>query len=324
MFRTPVEPEKGSFPISHNTPVMLLGSCFSENIGNKLHSLKFNVDINPFGALYNPVSICNSIKRLIEMTAFTEAELFCYNESWHSFMHHSKFSSPDKNICLRQINERFNYSSEFLKKTECLIITFGTAWIFYHLQSKQVVSNCHKLPANNFERQLLSSEKIVHLFESIIKSLKNINPKLKILFTVSPVRHLKDKAEGNQLSKAKLVVAVHELCNKGYGCYFPAYEIMLDDLRDYRFYNTDMVHPSDQAIDYIFEKFANSWFNEDTQKLNTEITGITNAVNHRPMNPQAVSFKNFAGQILDKIELLEKQHPFLNFAEEKEYFENFV
>ncbi len=306
-FRTPVEPEKGSFPISHKTPLIFMGSCFSENIGSRLQSLKFNIDLNPFGILYNPVSIYNSIKRLLEDRIFTEDEIFCYNENWHSFMHHSKFSLPDKKQCLRQINERLNFSAGFLKKTECLVITFGTAWVFYHKQSGQVVSNCHKLPAENFERRLLSVETIVETYEGIIKSINSINPKLKVLFTVSPVRHLKDKAEGNQLSKAILIVAVHELCNKGYGYYFPAYEIMLDDLRDYRFYNTDMLHPSDQAIDYIFEKFAGSWFDNDTQKLNSEIAGIVAALNHRPVNPHSESFKKFVNQIFKKIESIGKK-----------------
>jgi hypothetical protein len=319
-FRTLVEPVKGNLSISHTTPVLLLGSCFVENIGNELQGLKFNIDLNPFGVLFNPASICRSIERLIEAEKFAEDELFFYDENWHSFMHHSRFSCADKKKCLQQINKRLMYSAEFLRKTHTLILTFGTAWVFNHVLTNQPVSNCHKLPSSNFNRRLLESASIVNDYENLFSSLKKLNKKLNIILTISPVRHLKDGAEENQLSKAILLVAVHELCRKGLATYFPAYEIVLDDLRDYRFYDTDMVHPSPQAIEYIFEKFSISWLSEEARKLNVQIMEIKKAAEHRPVNPDSNAFKSFTKNYLKKIITLEKQHPYLDFSNEKQYF----
>jgi hypothetical protein len=323
-FRTLVEPATGNYSVSHTTPVMLLGSCFAENIGKELQNLKFNIDVNPFGVLFNPESICKSIERLIEAREFQEDELFFHDENWHSFMHHSKFSFPDKKICLQQINNRLTNSFEFIRKARFLILTFGTSWVYYHIQSDKPVSNCHKMPSNIFSRRLLEIDAIVDSYENLFNSLKEINKNLNIILTVSPVRHLRDGAEENQLSKAVLLVAVQTLCRKGYASYFPAYEIVLDDLRDYRFYDTDMVHPSRQAIEYIFEKFSNSWLNDDTKKLNIEIRDIIKAFEHRPINEHSESAKKFAKQFLEKISKLEKHYPYLDFSEEKKHFEKFI
>ena len=320
-FRTLVEPVKGNSSISHTTPVMLIGSCFAENIGHELQNLKFNIDLNPFGVLFNPVSICKSLERLMEGNKFDEDELFFFDENWHSFMHHSRFSLPDKKKCLQQINKRLEFSVEFIKNAHALILTFGTAWVFYHALTDQPVSNCHKMSSNNFNRRLLDPGYIIKDYEKLFSSLKNLNKNLNIILTVSPVRHLKDGATENQLSKAILLMAVHELCSKGYATYFPAYEIVLDDLRDYRFYDADMVHPSDQAIEYIFEKFSNSWLSEDAKKLNVQITEIVKAAEHRPINQYSKSFKTFAKNYFNKIAILEKQHPYLDFSEEKKHFE---
>jgi len=319
-FRTTVEPAKSNFSISHEMNLMLLGSCFAENIGNRLISLKFNVDLNPFGVIYNPDSISQCIERLIDGRKFEKEEIFFYNESWHSFIHHSDYSSPDFETCLNHINKRFEYSSAFLKKTNCLIITFGTAWVFYHAQSGKVVSNCHKLPSSHFERRLLDISTIIEKYETLINSLKQINPALNIIFTVSPVRHLNDGAEGNQLSKSILIAAVHELCKKGLGFYFPAYEIMLDDLRDYRFYDVDMIHPSQFAIDYIFEKYSATCFKSDTLNLNNKIEEINKAYNHRPFNISSEAFQSFSRQMIDKIKILETDYPYFDFTEEKKHF----
>jgi hypothetical protein len=323
-FRTPVVPLKGNFPISHKTPIMLLCSCFAENIGHELENFKFNIDLNPFGVLFNPVSICKSIERLIEGKIFGEDELFFFNDNWHSFMHHSRFSFPDKRICLQQINKRLELSTEFIRSAHTLILTFGTAWVFYHELTNQPVANCHKMPSGNFNRRILDIDSVVNDYENLFSSLKKLNEKLNIILTVSPVRHLKDGAEENQLSKSILLVAVHELCRKGYATYFPAYEIVLDDLRDYRFYESDMVHPSDQAIEYIFEKFSNSWLNEDAIKLNVQIMDIKKATRHHPIFPDSKSFQTFSKNYLKKIAALEKQYSFLDFSDEKKYFEKAI
>jgi hypothetical protein len=319
-FRTEVNTVKSDFSILHETPLMLIGSCFAENIGSCLRDLKFRIDINPFGVLFNPISIGKSIERLINAKNFEEDDIFMFDDSWHSFMHHSRFSNKNKEKCLFEINQRLEEGHENLKNSEYLIITFGTSWVFENKANKQIVSNCHKLPAKNFERQLIESSTIVKIYEKIFKSLKDFNPNLKIILTLSPVRHLSDTAEGNQLSKAILIVALHELCKKGVATYFPAYEIMLDDLRDYRFYNTDMLHPSQQAVDYIFEKFGSSYFNAETGKINSEVSSILSAYNHRPVNLHSTTFKNFVGQNLEKVAKLENKYPFLDFSVEKEHF----
>ena len=316
-FRTEVEIQKQTDRISHQSEILMLGSCFTENIGLRLKELKFNVNLNPFGIIFNPTSVGNSLKRIISGNKFTERELFFFNEAWHSYMHHSNFSAVNKETCLDQINKRLQEANAHIRKTEYLILTFGTAWVFFHKANNIVVSNCHKVPASHFTQQILSVSEIAENFKSIITELKTINPNLKIIFTLSPVRHLKDGAEGNQVSKAILRLAIHELCSLNMGTYFPAYEIMLDDLRDYRFYNTDMVHPSEQATDYIFEKFASLYFSSETLKLNAEIKSIQTASKHRPFSLESTSHKTFAKNILHKIELIEKKYGHIDFCSEK-------
>jgi hypothetical protein len=323
-FRTIVNPEKADYPISHSDAILMTGSCFAENIGNKLIQLKFKVDLNPFGVLYNPVSIHRSLLRILNKELIKEDDLFLYDGIWHSFFHHSRFSSEDKEKCLHLMNSRIESSSNYLKNVRFLFITFGTAWVYNNIANGQPVSNCHKLPARNFERRILKVDEIVQDYCSLIQSIRVFNPDLKIIFTISPVRHLKERAEGNQISKSVLRLGVSELCNKGYGTYFPAYEIMLDDLRDYRFYDNDMVHPSQQAVDYIFEKFANAYFNDETKNLNKDIGEISDAFNHRPFNSFSAKFIEFAKANLEKIEKLEKENELLDFSEEKNYFSRFV
>jgi hypothetical protein len=323
-FRTTVKPLKSDFSISHTSKILMMGSCFAENIGGKLNSLKFHVDLNPFGVLFNPLSLVKCLERLVANQPLAETELFYHNERWHSFMHHSKFSSTDKRKCLAQMNDRIKFSAKFIQEADYLILTFGTSWVFYHAETKQPVSNCHKLPSRVFERKILSPHDVVSYCKGLFLKLRTINPNLKIILTVSPVRHLKDGAEANLLSKSILLVAVHELCQLGYASYFPAYEIMLDDLRDYRFYDTDMVHPSPLAVEYIFEKFGNSFFNEEKQQINKDIIPIMNASKHRPDNPDSNAHKVFVKQILEKISLLENSFPCLDFTEEKSMFQKYV
>jgi hypothetical protein len=321
-FRTIVEVPKSKFKITHQSKIMMLGSCFAENIGAKLLEIKFNIDLNPFGIIFNPISVEESLRILMENNVLTENDLFFHNEKWNSFLHHSRFSNIDKQKCLQAINQRIKNSVEFLKTADYLFLTFGTAWVYYFLESGKPVSNCHKLPANRFERRMLEIKDIVLVYKDVIEKLKKINSNLKIILTVSPVRHLKDGAEGNQLSKASLIVAVNELCKSGLTEYFPAYEIVLDDLRDYRFYNNDMVHPNELAIDYIFEKFSNSFFETPTIELNNELEKIAIALKHRPINEASEGFKNFINTTIAKINIIENTHPYINFSTEKENFKS--
>ncbi len=323
-FRTIIEPAKSLHSLTHKSGILMMGSCFTENIGEKLQNLKFQIDVNPFGALFNPISVAKGLERIFDGKPFEENELFNYNDCWHSFSHHSRFSMPNKTDCLKRINERFTYTSEKIKNTDCLILTFGTAFTFYKIEDNEPVSNCHKLPAKNFNRKLLDVESIVAVYKKLFENLKKSNSNLKIILTISPVRHLSNGAHENQISKSILLLAVNELCQLGYAEYFPAYEIVLDDLRDYRFYKPDMMHPSEEAVSYIFEKFSESYFTEETKQLNSEIESILNVCNHKPFNSKSESFKKFCQQTLEKISSLHKCSPYLDFTHEIKYLKHFV
>lgn len=304
--------------ISFNTHLLSLGSCFSENIGSKLEYYKFPININPFGILYNPESIAQSIEILIDKKEFTINDLFEENGVYNSFYHHSRLSHTDPNVCLNQINKAINEASDHLRTCKVLLITFGTAWVYELKRNNQIVSNCHKVPAKEFNRFKLSTHQIIDRYKELVGKLRSLNPELKILFTVSPVRHLKDGAAENQLSKATLIMAVHQLVKELTGAsYFPSYEIMMDDLRDYRFYNEDMIHPSPVAVDYIWEKFCKAVINEDSQKLMPEIAKINQAINHRPFNPETEAHQKFLKSTMVKMEVLEKKLK-INYSREKE------
>ena len=318
-FRTVVEPAKSENKISHGSPIMMLGSCFAENIGLKLKQFKFDIDLNPFGITFNPLSIHEGLERIVSAQLFTENEIFFHNDAWHSFMHHSQFSSQNKDACLSQINERLKYSSNYIKSAQFLILTFGTAWVFYQNNGENLVNNCHKLPNSQFKRGLLNVNEIVESYAKLFSVLKKLNPELKIVLTISPVRHLANGAEDNQVSKSILRLAANELCKAGFASYFPAYEIMLDDLRDYRFYSEDMVHPSTLAVDYIFKKFSENYFSKETVTLNSDISSIANAYGHKLINSKSEKSKAFAAKTLASIALLE-QRANLDFTVEKAYF----
>ena len=244
---------KARFSFSYEDRVVMMGSCFAENIGRKLEENKFSVDINPFGTLYNPASVAEGLRMLLRPERFTPGDLFQHEGIYHSFTHHSRFSAPSEEECLGHINSRLSESSDFLRKATRLVITLGTAFVYRLKSDGRIVSNCHKLPEKMFDRQRLSTQEIVEDWKPLLLALWEQNPALKILFTVSPIRHWKDGAHENQLSKATLLLATDAL-QKDYPdriAYFPAYEILMDELRDYRFYADDMLHPSPLAIDYI-------------------------------------------------------------------------
>ena len=244
------------FSIDYNSKLMMLGSCFAENIGSKFSYYKFDVDVNPCGIIYNPLSVANVLRLIMEGKRFEKNDLRKVGEKWVSLYHHGAFSSTDPDECLSRINGRLEKAAEELCSLDLLVITWGTAWVYKHVRENMIVSNCHKIPAQEFERSRLSVENIVEEYVELIERLREINPGLRILFTVSPIRHWKDGAHGNQLSKATLLLAIDQLREKlEYVYYFPAYEIVLDELRDYRFYADDMLHVSGFTVDYIWERF---------------------------------------------------------------------
>ena len=324
-FTTEVFIPESSSKIDYSKGVMFLGSCFSNNVGQKLSGLKFPVDINPFGVLYNPVSIANSLKFLLDKQKFFEYDLFQDQGLWNSFNHHSSFSDPDLEKVLDKINGRIESSHQFLKNAEFLVITFGTAWAFQLENSKQIVSNCHKVPASFFTRVRLSSHEIVEAYRLLIEELWALNPKLKIIFTVSPIRHWKDGAIENQVSKATLILSIDKLCRifKDRQCsYFPAYEIVMDELRDYRYYAADMLHLSEVAIDYIFEKFQSAFISQESLLFAKSIEKIHKAMEHRPFNSDSQEYVKFLETNIQEINKLAFNFPNLSFKEELEYFES--
>lgn len=322
LFRTALNPTGGE-SIDYSTRVLTLGSCFSEHMGEYLHANKFNSLINPFGIVYNPLSIGNSIERLLDKKLFNENDLFEHEGVWNSFSHHSRYSGTDKSSVLENINSKLLAGSNFLQQADVMLLTFGTAWVYEFKKSGEVVSNCHKVPAKEFRRYRLTVQKIVAYYKLIIEKLRNQNSNLKLIITVSPVRHLKDGFHENQLSKAVLLLAVEELTEVFEQVYyFPSYELMMDDLRDYRFYNDDMLHPSPLAVSYIWEKFKQAWINPAYEPVMKQIKKIEQASKHRPFQVESESHQKFLRNQLQAINKLKADYPHLDFDKEKAFFES--
>lgn len=295
----------------------MFGSCFIENIGRLLIDNKFKANLNPFGVLYNPQSISQALQLLINEHTFSADDVFEHKGIYHSFFHHSSFSHSDKEKCLEQINHRRKQASDDFRQADILFITFGTAYVFRNRESGKVVGNCHKLPAGYFDRYRLSVEDIVQEWSNLLKRLKEINPSLQVIFTVSPIRHLKDGAHDNQLSKSVLLLAIDELCKSDESLhYFPSYEIVLDELRDYRFYNEDMVHPNSVAVRYIWERLAESYMHDETHLITDEWRKIFSALNHRPLNIESEEYKLFLRQTLLKLKAFDDKYPYICCEEE--------
>jgi hypothetical protein len=304
--------KEGYNPITYDSKILLLGSCFSENIGNKLAYFKFQSTQNPFGILFHPKAIENLITNAINEKEYTESDIFFANERWHSFDAHSSLSSPDKNELLNNLNQQITTTNQHLKKASHIVITLGTSWIYRFVETDTIVANCHKIPQKKFLKELLSIDEITASLQAIIVLIKSINQKITILFTVSPVRHLKDGFTQNQQSKSHLISAIHQVVEpKKYTHYFPSYEIMMDELRDYRFYAEDMMHPNLIAINYLWEKFSDSWISNDSKETMKEVSTIQNGINHRPFNPKSEEHQQFLEDLQVKVKSLQKKYPFI-------------
>lgn len=310
-FRTIINIPVSDIQINHSSQMMLLGSCFSENIGRKLQQSKFRVDVNPFGILYNPFSISTAMQRLLSAKPFLEADLIFNNGLYHSLMHHGQFSAPDKEVCLRNISERFESAVLQIKRTNLFLITFGSAYVYQWKESGEIAGNCHKLPSRLFHRFRLSVEEITGEWKKLISMLTAMHPDIKLLFTVSPVRHWKEGAHENQISKSILHLAIDNLVQlfPENVRYFPAYEVMIDELRDYRFYDEDMIHPSSFAIDYIWQLFSNTFFSSETIGINKEWEQIRRAMEHRPLYPGTKEHEAFVKDTLRKLEAFSRRYP---------------
>ena len=312
MFTTPVKIQKVTAEITYADRVMTLGSCFAENIGGKLLSAFFLTDINPFGVLFNPISIANSLELLLQSKEIEAHDLFENRGMWQSFSYSSQFSNVTVEDCLLNINNRLSAARDFLEQTDFLLITFGTAWVYESVKSGRVVSNCHKLPASEFVRRKLSVEEIVATYKTLIEKLQTLFPKVQIIFSVSPIRHLKDGLHENNLSKSTLLLAIDAIqseCKQVH--YFPSYEIQMDELRDYRFYAADMLHPSDVAVNYIWKRFSEAYFSEDTQALKKRLEQLSADLLHRPIHSESAEYKYFLESVEKRREGIITDYPFM-------------
>ena len=318
-FITKVEMPSDRPAIRHSDKLMLWGSCFTENIGTLLLENKFRCDINPFGVLYNPMSIAKGIKEIYACRQYTPENLLSSRGVWFSLMHHSSFDAADRETCCRQINERLQAGHSFLLQADWLIFTWGTSRVYVWKDDGRIVGNCHKLPERMFDRRLLDADEIAEEYIPLLQNMHSLNSNMKMLFTVSPVRHTRDGMHGNQLNKAILLIAIDKLCRTFPFChYFPAYEIMMDELRDYRFYADDMIHPSRQAVNYIWEKFSDTYFPEEARAFIRQWENIRKGLAHRPFNPQSEEYRSFLSQILLKIEQLKEKFPYLDTQNEEQ------
>lgn len=327
----PIQISTLSNPINYQDNIMLMGSCFTEHIGDKLEELKFSVLQNPNGILFDPASVVSSLVAYIQNKQFETEELFYYNEVWQSWQHHSRFSKTDLQECLRVINASQQEAHTFLKTANWLIITLGTSFSYRLTEQVPVsfrrgavrgaVANNHRTPAGWFNKHLLTIEETTTMLDNCLFQLFQYNPNLKVIFTVSPVRHIRDGVIDNNRSKARLIEVVHHLVNKFDKLYyFPAYELVIDVLRDYRFYDIDMVHPNYQATSFVLDKFMRHFVDEKAQLLAEEIKKIVIARKHKPFQPSTEAHKKFLKAHLEKAQELQRKYPFLNLDEDIRYF----
>lgn len=311
-----------SFPqLSYQDSLLSIGSCFAQNLGQQLQQQLYDILINPFGVLYNPSSIASSLEHLLGADFFEAKDLLPHHDAWHSLQHHSSFSNANQQLALTNINKSLQQARKQLQKTRCLFLTFGTAWVYIWKDSGQVVSNCHHFPATRFERQRLSVEQIVETFLELLPALKARFNALEIILTISPIRHLKDGFVENQVSKATLVLAVQQLVEQLEYChYFPAYELLLDDLRDYRYYDQDLVHPNALAIEYIWQAFEQAHLSSQEQQLRQKVAKLQQAAQHRPRQINSPAHQQFVQQQLQQLENIASQLPKARYKQLKAHF----
>ncbi|WP_296637667.1 GSCFA domain-containing protein [Polaribacter sp.] len=300
--------------IDYNASILLLGSCFSENIGNKLNYFKFKQLQNPFGILFHPKAIEQFVTDVINKKTFTKEDLVYQNERYHSFDAHSSLSEVDESTILNNLNSEILATQKYLENTSHLIITLGTAWVYRFKKTNKIVANCHKIPQKKFLKELLNIAEITNSLESIVSLIKSTNPNITILFTVSPVRHLKDGFTQNTQSKSHLISAIHEVVNIRKNVhYFPSYEIMMDELRDYRFYAEDMIHPNKTAIQYIWKRFTEVWLAENMTSTLKEVDIIQKGIAHKPFNATSKEHKEFLQNLSLKKKLIITKYPHIKF-----------
>ena len=312
-FRTTIHTREGDHFMRHSDKMMLVGSCFSDNIGAKLRDAMIDVVVNPFGTIFNPLSIASSLHKVIDNEVVAGADLFLANGVWSNFDFHSRFSMASKEAALERMNRSIEEAHEHLLGCKTLVITLGTAVVYRRRDTGEVVSNCHKVPQHEFTRRMAGVDEITKALAAVVSRLHEFNPELRVLFTVSPIRHIADGLEMNSLSKAVLRVAINNVVRqfKDFVGYFPAYEIVMDDLRDYRFYTADMVHPTDVAIEYIWQTFQGTYFDDRSTQAIARCERVSKRLKHRPMsnNPDVVARFNADTQAV--IANLKTEYPYI-------------
>lgn len=316
-FRTQIPVHQSNFPIDYDARIVSLGSCFAENIGAKFDYFKFRNQTNPFGIIFNPVSLERLLRRCVQLDWYNEKDIFFHNERWNCYEVHSELSKTDKNEFQKQLNQNVKETHQQLKEASHCVITLGTAWVYRNIEAGEIVANCHKVPQKHFDKELLSVTVIQNNLNGIITQLRAFNPLLQFIFTVSPVRHIKDGFVENQQSKAHLITALHEVLQTGThrqtAHYFPSYEIMMDELRDYRFYAEDMLHPNAVAIDYIWERFCEAMLAESTYVVMDAIDAVQKGLQHRSFNPDSEQHAKFTANLNRKIAALQEKYPHMTF-----------
>ena len=310
-------------PITYSDKILLIGSCFTENMVDRFLQHKFKVLSNPNGILFNPLSVAESLDSYITNKQYTEADLFQLNELWNSWAHHTRFSHINKQDALSGINHSQQEASAFIKEAGWIIITLGSSFQYYLQENNKQVANNHRAPAQWFDKTLLSIDLIVNTLNDTLKKLFAVNPGVRVLFTISPVRHIRDGVIENNRSKARLIEAVHTLCGGNTNTYyFPAYEIVIDILRDYRYYDIDFVHPNYLATNFVWEQFVNACMDANTQQIMKEVQEIAIARSHKPRFPETDAHQRFMSNYAEKTAMLAQKHPYLDLSEELHYFAN--
>ncbi|RKS95418.1 GSCFA family protein [Flavobacterium limicola] len=314
-FRTQIPISKSNYPIDYNAIIMSLGSCFAVNMAEKLDYYKFQNSCNPFGILFHPLAIEKLIDFVVSGKQFTENDIFFHNERWHSSDVHSDLSSSDKEDLLTSLNALIKSTNQQITESTHIIITYGTSWVYRNIESDSIVANCHKVLQKQFKKELLSIEEIKKSIVNTLELIHAVNPDCTIIFTVSPVRHIKDGFVENQWSKANIISALHGTFDFRLSTinYFPSYEIMMDELRDYRFYAEDMLHPNQVAIDYIWKRFKETSISETVFAVMDEVESIQKSLSHKPFNPNSESHLKFESKVREKITKLENQYSFMKF-----------
>ena len=300
--------------ITYSSFLVQLGSCFANNMGERLQHFKFNHITNPFGVLFHSKAIETLLWMSVNREKYTKEDLFNYNELWHSFDAHSSLSQSDAGEVVVTLNKRLSELYDYLKVATHLSITLGTAWVYRLTSIDLVVANCHKVPASEFSKELLSVKEVTNSLLNCLELIRQVNPSMEVIFTVSPVRHKKDGFIENNRSKAHLFAAIHNVQeNDKFIHYFPSYEIMMDELRDYRFYTPDMLHPNSTAVAIIWERFCQTWIHKDTRQEMKVIDQIQKSMAHRPLHPNTLSHTTFTKELQEKINGIKEKFPFMQF-----------